>query len=194
MHVVAPGMGIYSTSMNGQYAFLSGTSMATPHVAGLAALLLSAYPHWKSNDLKERLIKSSRRTHFLASLAVAKGSVDAYNAVNGILQASEPAESEWVTKPMLLETKHPYDNVKLNFEVKVVGAKKIRLHFSKIAFEKYDKIVLKQPDGELLADFTGSFLDYTSEYAVGDTINISLDIDKTIQDYGFLIDSVQYIP
>lgn len=194
VHVFAPGMDIYSTFMNGQYAFLSGTSMATPHVAGLAALLLSVYPNWTGSELKERIIKTSKRTHLLASLASAKGSINAYNAVNGIFQAPEPAESEWKTKPMHLETKHPYDNVDLNFEVKVPGAKKIRLHFAKIGIEKnYDKMILKQADGEVLADVTNQFLDYTSEYAIGDTINILLHADKTINDYGFLIDSVQYI-
>ncbi|HAM35219.1 MAG TPA: hypothetical protein DEB40_01400 [Elusimicrobia bacterium] len=40
--LAAPGVGIYSTFKNGGYKTLDGTSMATPHVSGLAALFISA--------------------------------------------------------------------------------------------------------------------------------------------------------
>ncbi|MHA1420215.1 MAG: S8 family peptidase [Candidatus Heimdallarchaeaceae archaeon] len=42
LDVVAPGTDIYSTWTNNGYATISGTSMATPHVAGLCALMLEA--------------------------------------------------------------------------------------------------------------------------------------------------------
>lgn len=46
LDVVAPGVNIFSTLWNNSYTYLSGTSMATPHVAGVAALVLSLHPEY----------------------------------------------------------------------------------------------------------------------------------------------------
>lgn len=52
LDVAAPGSGIYSTYYGGGYASLSGTSMATPHVAGLAALLWSFAPDMTYSEVE----------------------------------------------------------------------------------------------------------------------------------------------
>jgi subtilisin family serine protease len=56
--ITAPGVGIASTAVgtgNGA-EFLSGTSMATPHVTGVAALTVQAHPTWKVDDIKAAIV------------------------------------------------------------------------------------------------------------------------------------------
>ncbi|BDD07371.1 S8 family serine peptidase [Aureibacter tunicatorum] len=57
--VMAPGYKINSTLPDGKYGKLSGTSMATPLVAGMAAMIKSYYPTLKMSEIKEILIKTS---------------------------------------------------------------------------------------------------------------------------------------
>ncbi|MEH7475797.1 S8 family serine peptidase, partial [Priestia megaterium] len=69
--VVAPGVDIFSTAPydiwepdnKGDYSYdyqtMSGTSMATPHVAGMAALILSAHPNYKPEDVKAALMQTA---------------------------------------------------------------------------------------------------------------------------------------
>jgi len=60
--VTAPGVSIISTAMgtgNAGAAF-SGTSMASPHVAGAAALTRQAHPTWKVEDIKSAIVNTGR--------------------------------------------------------------------------------------------------------------------------------------
>ncbi|UCG45130.1 MAG: peptidase S8 [Candidatus Bathyarchaeota archaeon] len=55
IEVSAPGASVYSTMPNNNYGSLSGTSMATPHVAGVAALLWSYTPSLSNTQMRSRL-------------------------------------------------------------------------------------------------------------------------------------------
>lgn len=57
--VAAPGVSIASTYMNNQYAALSGTSMASPHVAALAGLIRSVNPLLKNTEVMDIMRKSA---------------------------------------------------------------------------------------------------------------------------------------
>jgi cell wall-associated protease len=56
--VFAPGSEIYATIPNNKYKYLQGTSMASPNVAGVAALIRSYYPKLTAVEVKQILMKS----------------------------------------------------------------------------------------------------------------------------------------
>jgi thermitase len=53
LDVMAPGVNIYSTLWDNTYANMSGTSMATPHVAGLAGLILARNPSLNNEEIRQ---------------------------------------------------------------------------------------------------------------------------------------------
>ena len=57
--VVAPGLGILSTYLNDDYEYLSGTSMACPHVSGVAALAKSQHPSWSNNQIRQMIFDTA---------------------------------------------------------------------------------------------------------------------------------------
>jgi subtilisin family serine protease len=54
--VFAPGSMIESTTFDGGYGYMDGTSMATPNTVGVAALLLSKYPGMTGAEVRQRLL------------------------------------------------------------------------------------------------------------------------------------------
>lgn len=84
VHVVAPGSAILSTFVFSQYRELWGTSMATPHVSALVALLLSQEPELTPSEIKTRLIETSKRSSKLEGKSVSNGMIDAYRLLLNI--------------------------------------------------------------------------------------------------------------
>ena len=58
--LVAPGTSIESAMPGGGYLSMSGTSMSTPHISGLAALLLEANPEATTDQLEQAILSSCR--------------------------------------------------------------------------------------------------------------------------------------
>ncbi len=81
----APGSGIWSTVPGGGYASYSGTSMATPHVAGALALLASVYPELSGEQLAQLVLDSALATASLAG----KTSTGGRLAVDNMLALAE---------------------------------------------------------------------------------------------------------
>jgi len=71
--IAAPGVDILSTFPGNDYARLSGTSMATPHVAGAAALLKSIAPDLTPEIIKDILLENAQPVSTLAGLTSTGG-------------------------------------------------------------------------------------------------------------------------
>ncbi|MCB9091003.1 MAG: S8 family serine peptidase [Halobacteriovoraceae bacterium] len=84
VHLMAPGVDIFSTIPNNQYASYTGSSMAAPFVSGIAALLKWTEPHLTPVEIKERLIRTSAKSLKLDRYSESGGRVDAYRALNNI--------------------------------------------------------------------------------------------------------------
>lgn len=74
LEVMAPGVSVYSTYPSNTYTSLNGTSMASPHVAGAAALILSKYPTLSASQVRNRL--SSTATNLGDSFYYGKGLIN----------------------------------------------------------------------------------------------------------------------
>lgn len=78
----APGVDIYSTAPGKTYQTLSGTSMATPHVSGVAGLLKVFKPDLNHLAIRDRLLATVDKIPALDGKSVTGGRLNAYNALN----------------------------------------------------------------------------------------------------------------
>ena len=79
----APGVNIASTYNGSSYVWSSGTSMATPHVAGVAALVYAQNPGWTYSQVINQLYSSARPLPSLAGKCTTGAMLNAFAAVNG---------------------------------------------------------------------------------------------------------------
>ncbi len=100
--VAAPGTNIYSTIPSGWlcgdvasiYCWLDGTSMATPHVAGEAALLAAKYPTWTAAQIRARIMATVEPRGNWAGRISSGGRVNAALALAPIPQCSDGIDND----------------------------------------------------------------------------------------------------
>jgi subtilisin family serine protease len=83
VHIAAPGKDILSTWLENGFRESSGTSMATPVVAGVAALVLAKNPNLSVDELRKRLLDSVDKLPSTKGKVVTGGRINAAKAVGG---------------------------------------------------------------------------------------------------------------
>ncbi len=87
VHVAAPGKDIVSTWLNDGYRAASGTSMATPYVSGIAALIIANDPGITLKQLRARLLGTADELPQLKGKVASGGRVCAANALGNIVKS-----------------------------------------------------------------------------------------------------------
>jgi len=101
--LAAPGVSIYSTTKSGSYQYLSGTSMATPHVAGVAALVKSQNPSQSGSQIRSRILSSVDVVSSLSGKVASGGRLNAARALGGVSPTPAPTKT-----PTPVPTYTPY--------------------------------------------------------------------------------------
>ncbi|MFC9242632.1 S8 family serine peptidase [Streptomyces sp. NPDC057136] len=117
----APGVGINAAAsqsvpgIEGMYQQMSGTSMATPHVAGAAAVLKQRHPDWSGQRIKDALMSSSKDLPDYTPYEQGTGRLDVKAAIDTTVEATgsvEVASYDWphATTDPVAERKITYRN------------------------------------------------------------------------------------
>lgn len=195
VHLAAPGKDVLSATKGGTYQKLSGTSMAAPHVSGVAALVWGENPNLSALEVKDRLMAGSRPLAALRKKTVSGGLVNAYYALTG-RKAPEDADDPywWKKQAAQISTPHPYGaKDSLEYEVQVPGAKQIALYFERFEVENFfDYVYLITGDGQVVGKMTDVNDDDFSPVIEGDYVKIVLRSDESIEKYGFDLTAVAY--
>lgn len=197
VHIAAPGKNILSTINNGGYAVYSGTSMATPHVSGVVGLLLSTDGALTPKEVRAKVMATSIPVRSYKGKTVSGGRISAYNLLtNTIPPRNEPDPNAWVRESVeVFESAHPYANsASVEKSFRVPGAKYVRLVVEKYDLENsYDYLAVTSSTGSEVDKISGVGANYQSEFVEGDTLKVKFISDSSVNKWGFVIKSVEYI-
>ncbi len=194
VHVGAPGVNVLSLTTNG-YESWSGTSMATPHVSGIAVLLAARFPEMSGVEIKERIISTAKPDRFLNKKVASGGVANAFTALTNTIPAPDLNDPvNWRSSEQTLSSAHPYaDKANNEWTISVEGANEISIYFAKFRTEnRYDYLEIYDGAGNLVQKMTGNNDESYSEIIKGNTARLVLKSDESMSDYGFDITKVGY--
>lgn len=192
--VAAPGVNVLSTTPDG-YQSWSGTSMATPHVSGVAALVWANQPNLTMAELRTRIISTARVLGSLRNKMASSGLVNAYHALTNTLPPADPNDPfNWDKKAHQVSTDHPYvDKFKQSWTIDVPGARRIAVYFNRFETEAgYDKVTFTDKNGQQIGVWSGTRNESFSPVIEGDRVVITFETDDSVQGYGFDVEAVAY--
>jgi len=199
VHVAAPGSNVLSTTPGNEYKVYSGTSMATPHVAGVLGLLLAKEgKRLPLLEVRNRLMATSVPQNNYRKTTAAGGRVSAYNLLtNTRIPRQGPEDTAWRAEALSqdFETTHPYtDNSKFSRTYSFPGAKYVKLVIERYETEaNYDFIVFKDGKGVEIEKVSGSGTHYETDYAETDSVSVEFTSDSSQTRWGAVIREVKVI-
>ena len=101
--VVSPGGNVLSSIPGNMWAFFSGTSMASPHLAGMAAVVKSQHPTWTAADIRSAIVNTADASKVKNSsdpLVIGNGAADLLRAVSAKV-ALDPVSTSFGEVPVL---------------------------------------------------------------------------------------------
>ncbi len=171
------------------YDSWSGTSMATPHVSGVAALLAANERAISGAEIKERLMKTARPLASIKSKVASGGVVNAFFALTNKQAPPDPNDPAlWPNKMNLaISSEHPYkDKTSAEWEISIPGAKQVALFFENFETElNYDKVTFYDAKGVKIGQMHGGASGSWSETFNTDYIKMVFKSDDSVSKHGF---------